>query len=286
MDDATAAQVRALVTKGAVGGPVLHHADAQGTYETLKGRGVEITDEPSPKPYGIDFGIRDPFGNAIRIGQIFDAPSLRSVAITRQQSVECRGSTDGCLPMGRDRGTIPDVAVWEPEGENWIRWAWTPGFDAYWYFRDAVFDAILPTPEGLTLEVGPGAGRVTRDLVARGHDVVAPQPRCLDAGTRRGAGGSDPAVRDRRRRRAPVRRRTLRRRRDLQRAPERDRPPRHGAGDGRGPATGRRALRLRRHPSPTSARSSQKATAPASSSASGTSRHVGSRRPRNATASA
>jgi hypothetical protein len=31
---------------------------------------VDITDEPSQKPYGIDFGIRDPFGNAIRIGQM------------------------------------------------------------------------------------------------------------------------------------------------------------------------------------------------------------------------
>jgi len=31
--------------------------------------------EPSPKPYGIDFGIRGPFGNAIRIGQMFDAES-------------------------------------------------------------------------------------------------------------------------------------------------------------------------------------------------------------------
>jgi SAM-dependent methyltransferase len=71
---------------------------------------------------------------------------------------------------------MPVVAVWEPEGENWIRWARTPGFDAYWYFRDAVFDAILPSPHGLTLEVGCGEGRVTRDLVARGHDVVALDP--------------------------------------------------------------------------------------------------------------
>ena len=73
LDEATAAQVRELVTKGAMGGSLfLTTLDAQGTYETLKSRGVEITDEPSPKPYGIDFGIRDPFGNAIRIGQIFD----------------------------------------------------------------------------------------------------------------------------------------------------------------------------------------------------------------------
>jgi catechol 2,3-dioxygenase-like lactoylglutathione lyase family enzyme len=73
MDDATAAQVRELVTKGAMGGWLcITTADARGTYQTLKDRGVEITDEPSPKPYGVDFGIRDPFGNAIRIGQMFD----------------------------------------------------------------------------------------------------------------------------------------------------------------------------------------------------------------------
>jgi catechol 2,3-dioxygenase-like lactoylglutathione lyase family enzyme len=73
LDEATAAQARELLTKGAVAGSLfLTTQDAQTTYETLKARGVEITDEPSPKPYGIDFGVRDPFGNAIRIGQIFD----------------------------------------------------------------------------------------------------------------------------------------------------------------------------------------------------------------------
>jgi catechol 2,3-dioxygenase-like lactoylglutathione lyase family enzyme len=73
MDDATAAQVRELVSKGAIGGAIfLTTDDAQGTFETLRGRGVDITDEPTERPYGIDFGIRDPFGNAIRIGQIFD----------------------------------------------------------------------------------------------------------------------------------------------------------------------------------------------------------------------
>ncbi|WP_406601140.1 VOC family protein [Micromonospora yasonensis] len=33
-------------------------------------KGVDITDEPTERPYGIDFGIRDPFGNRIRIGQM------------------------------------------------------------------------------------------------------------------------------------------------------------------------------------------------------------------------
>ena len=72
MDDATAAQVRDLVTKGAMGGWLcITTDDAQRTFEVLRDRGVDITDEPSPRPYGIDFGVRDPFGNAIRIGQMF-----------------------------------------------------------------------------------------------------------------------------------------------------------------------------------------------------------------------
>jgi catechol 2,3-dioxygenase-like lactoylglutathione lyase family enzyme len=75
MDEATAAQVRELVSKGAMGGWLcITTPDAHGTYAVLRERGVEITDEPSPKPYGIDFGIRDPFGNAIRIGQMFEQP--------------------------------------------------------------------------------------------------------------------------------------------------------------------------------------------------------------------
>jgi predicted enzyme related to lactoylglutathione lyase len=73
MDEATAAQVRELVSKGAMGGWLcLTTNDAHATFATLRDRGVDITDEPSPKPYGIDFGIRDPFGNAIRIGQMFE----------------------------------------------------------------------------------------------------------------------------------------------------------------------------------------------------------------------
>ena len=73
MDDDTAAQARDLLAKGALGGWLcITTDDADATFAALKARGVDITDEPSPKPYGIDFGIRDPFGNAIRIGQMFD----------------------------------------------------------------------------------------------------------------------------------------------------------------------------------------------------------------------
>jgi len=44
--------------------------DARKSYAELKERGAELTEEPTERPYGIDFGLRDPFGNAIRIGQL------------------------------------------------------------------------------------------------------------------------------------------------------------------------------------------------------------------------
>ena len=69
-DEATAAQLRELITKGAMGSLVLHTDDARGLFETLKARGVsDITQEPMDHFYGTDMGIRDPFGNAIRILQ-------------------------------------------------------------------------------------------------------------------------------------------------------------------------------------------------------------------------
>ena len=69
-DDATAAQLRELITKGALGGLVFITDDARGLYETLKERGVtDFTQEPTEHFYGTDMGIRDPFGNPIRILQ-------------------------------------------------------------------------------------------------------------------------------------------------------------------------------------------------------------------------
>lgn len=71
MDEATVEQVRELVTKGAMGGWLIFTTDdAHATYEALRAQGVELTEEPTQRPYGIDFGLRDPFGNAIRIGQL------------------------------------------------------------------------------------------------------------------------------------------------------------------------------------------------------------------------
>lgn len=69
-DDATAAQIRELITKGALSGLVFVADDVRGLYETLQSRGVEdFTQEPTDHFYGTDMGLRDPFGNAIRILQ-------------------------------------------------------------------------------------------------------------------------------------------------------------------------------------------------------------------------
>ncbi len=70
-----AAQVRDLVTKGALGvAAILATDDCQATYETLKGRGVEFTQEPTTQPYGVDCAFRDPFGNHLRVTQPVDGP--------------------------------------------------------------------------------------------------------------------------------------------------------------------------------------------------------------------
>ena len=69
-DEATAAQLRELIAKGAMGGLVIQTDDCRALYENLKARGVtDFTQEPTDHFYGTDMGVRDPFGNAIRILQ-------------------------------------------------------------------------------------------------------------------------------------------------------------------------------------------------------------------------
>jgi catechol 2,3-dioxygenase-like lactoylglutathione lyase family enzyme len=74
-DEATAERLRELITKGALSGLVFNTDDARGLYETLKARGVtDFTQEPTEHFYGTDMGIRDPFGNAVRILQQGNVP--------------------------------------------------------------------------------------------------------------------------------------------------------------------------------------------------------------------
>ncbi len=76
MDEGAAAQIRELVSKGASGFAAgFTTSDARKTYEALKAKGVEIAEEPTERSYGIDFGLRDPFGNHIRISQPAGVPA-------------------------------------------------------------------------------------------------------------------------------------------------------------------------------------------------------------------
>ena len=74
MDAETAEQVRSLMAKGFAGTVFLTTDDCQASYEELVKRGVEFTEPPESRPYGIDSGFRDPSGNSIRLTQVLDLP--------------------------------------------------------------------------------------------------------------------------------------------------------------------------------------------------------------------
>ena len=79
-DEATGNQLRELITKGALGGLVFITDDARALYDELRERGVtDFTQEPTEHFYGTDMGVRDPFGNHIRILQQGNAGDSSSV---------------------------------------------------------------------------------------------------------------------------------------------------------------------------------------------------------------
>ncbi|HEY2437156.1 MAG TPA: VOC family protein [Solirubrobacteraceae bacterium] len=74
-DQATAEEIRELVAKGGAGGGLIFETDdCRGTYETLRAAGVEFTQEPTERFYGIDCALRDPFGNPVRFTQPPEGP--------------------------------------------------------------------------------------------------------------------------------------------------------------------------------------------------------------------
>ena len=70
MDAQTAGQVGELMAKGFAGTVFLTTEDCRASYEELKARGVEFSEAPEERPYGIDSGFRDPSGNSIRLTQV------------------------------------------------------------------------------------------------------------------------------------------------------------------------------------------------------------------------
>jgi catechol 2,3-dioxygenase-like lactoylglutathione lyase family enzyme len=72
LSDETADEVRNLMAKGFAGTVFLTTDDCVGSYEELKARGVEFSEQPEERPYGIDCGFRDPSGNSFRLTQVND----------------------------------------------------------------------------------------------------------------------------------------------------------------------------------------------------------------------
>jgi catechol 2,3-dioxygenase-like lactoylglutathione lyase family enzyme len=68
-DEETRGLVEELLARGASGGLFFATDDVRETYEELKDRGVEFSQEPTEQPYGVDAGFRDPSGNHFRMIQ-------------------------------------------------------------------------------------------------------------------------------------------------------------------------------------------------------------------------
>jgi uncharacterized glyoxalase superfamily protein PhnB len=76
MDADTRKRVEELMGKGFAGTVFLTTDDVRADYEELSKRGVEFTEPPEERPYGIDTGLRDPSGNSLRLTQVKELASL------------------------------------------------------------------------------------------------------------------------------------------------------------------------------------------------------------------
>ena len=70
MEEETRRQVLDLAAKGFAGTVFLTTDDVRADYEELKARGVEFSEQPEERPYGIDAGFHDPSGNSFRLTQV------------------------------------------------------------------------------------------------------------------------------------------------------------------------------------------------------------------------
>ncbi|HEV2595213.1 MAG TPA: VOC family protein [Sphingomicrobium sp.] len=69
VDEATSQTLNEVVAKGAMPPLVLVVEDCRKTYEQMRARGVEFTQEPTERYGNIDAGFRDPSGNGWKMLQ-------------------------------------------------------------------------------------------------------------------------------------------------------------------------------------------------------------------------
>jgi hypothetical protein len=80
--------------------------------------------------------------------------------------------TDQALPLGEG---------WDLPADQWIAWPRTPGLDSYERFHREAFLPLIPRPGRLTVDVGCGEGRVSRDLTVSFHSEHRPLQACTEA---------------------------------------------------------------------------------------------------------
>lgn len=68
-DDESVEQLRSLVKKGAMSGPVLECKDIHATYEELRSKGVEFTKPPTEEFYKTEAVFKDDSGNWFSLGE-------------------------------------------------------------------------------------------------------------------------------------------------------------------------------------------------------------------------
>jgi catechol 2,3-dioxygenase-like lactoylglutathione lyase family enzyme len=76
IDAETGGQIRELMSKGFAGTVFLTTENCQKSYDELVERGVEFTETPEDRPYGVDAGFRDPSGNSFRLTQVKEGLGL------------------------------------------------------------------------------------------------------------------------------------------------------------------------------------------------------------------
>ena len=74
IDPQTQQEINTLMAKGLAGTVFLETDDCEASYEELSAKGVEFTETPERRPYGIDAGFRDPSGNSLRLTQRLPMP--------------------------------------------------------------------------------------------------------------------------------------------------------------------------------------------------------------------
>ncbi len=62
--------------------------------------------------------------------------------------------------------------AWERHAQEWVRWARKPGHDMFWSTTLPALRELLPSPAGLTIDLGCGEGRFSRELQVLGHHVI------------------------------------------------------------------------------------------------------------------